>query len=89
MELVDDLSKLYGFVEDVPTLEGMSYTERLSALGLFSLEKRRLRGDSITLCDVLRQGRPEGSAAGPCSLGTDNRTRGTAQSCTRGGSDWA
>lgn len=46
--------------EEVEELEGLSCEER--ALGLSSLEKKRLNFDFVALCSCLRRGHGEGSA---------------------------
>jgi len=37
-----------------PGMEGISYEERLEKRGLFSLERRRLRGDLIEVYKIMR-----------------------------------
>lgn len=60
----------------MPGLRGLSYNERLDKLGLYSLERRRMRGDLIEVYKIMRGiDRVDVSRLFPLRLGEVN-TRG-------------
>ncbi|GAB0175594.1 hypothetical protein GRJ2_000024600 [Grus japonensis] len=67
----------------VKGLNGQTYEEQLRSLGLFSLEKRRLRGDLITAYTFLK-GSSEREGTDLLSLMTSDRTQGNGMKLHQG-----